>query len=76
MLSVVAHELTETASDPLIQTWYNERGFENADMCAWQFGTTLTSTSGKVYNVKDVNGRLYYLQMNLNPMTGKCVTGV
>lgn len=76
MLSVIAHEITEAATDPLIDNWHDDKGNENADICAWQFSTVYTNAAGKVYNVQDVNGKYYLLQMNLNPKTGQCVTGV
>lgn len=38
LVSVFAHELAETASDPLFTGWYNDaNGQENADLCAWNF---------------------------------------
>lgn len=76
MSSVVAHEITEAASDPLLNAWYDSQGEENADICAWQFGTMLTSSTGKRYNMQGSNGKYYFLQMNLNPNTGNCVNGV
>ena len=38
MISVLAHELTECVTDPLINAWYDNRGYENADKCSWSFG--------------------------------------
>ena len=43
MVSVMSHELEESASDPLLNAWYDSSGNENADKCAWTFGTTYTS---------------------------------
>jgi hypothetical protein len=74
LLSVLAHELTEAATDPLLNLWYDLGGAENADICAWKFGTVSTS-NGRKYNV-NIAGRPYYLQLNLNPTTGLCVAGV
>jgi Phosphate-induced protein 1 conserved region len=58
MVSVIAHELEETVSDPQLNAWYNAQGSENGDMCAWTFGSSqkqLSSTnaliSGSYYNV-------------------------
>jgi len=39
--SVFAHEVDETITDPFLNAWYDSRGAENADKCAWTFGTTL-----------------------------------
>jgi hypothetical protein len=38
MISVIAHELEEAASDPDLNAWYDSKGAENADKCAWTFG--------------------------------------
>jgi hypothetical protein len=38
MISVIAHELEESASDPDLNAWYDRQGQENADKCAWTFG--------------------------------------
>lgn len=77
MLSVVAHEITEAATDPLIDAWYRDSdGSENADICAWQFGIIQTNAAGKKYNVRDINGNYYLLQMNHNPNTGTCTLKV
>ena len=48
MVSVIAHELEEAATDPDLNAWYDNRGYENADKCAWTFGTT--------YNVRTARG--------------------
>ena len=34
MLSVYAHELVEAVSDPLLNAWFDNTGYENADKCA------------------------------------------
>jgi len=39
MVSVIAHELEEANTDPQLNAWYNNRGSESADMCAWTFGS-------------------------------------
>ena len=40
MASIIAHELEEAVTDPDLNAWYDTRGYENADKCAWTFGTT------------------------------------
>jgi len=37
-VNVLGHELLETISDPDINAWYDSRGQENSDKCAWTFG--------------------------------------
>ncbi len=62
MASVLVHEIDETLSDPLLNAWYDARGSENADKCAWTFGTTST-TGGYKYNITE-GGRKYLIQRN------------
>jgi hypothetical protein len=38
MASILAHEITEAASDPALDAWYDGAGNENADKCAWAYG--------------------------------------
>src|SRR5207248_2025494 len=63
MLSVVAHELEETATDVDLNAWFDNVGNENADKCAWTFGATKVAANGSRYNVTlgDVN---YLIQQN------------
>lgn len=77
MISVIAHELVETVSDPLLNAWFNGKGYENSDMCAWTFGQKLSSTSGAYWNVSlptSVSNvsRNYLLQRQLAPKNSKC----
>lgn len=52
MVSVIAHELDETVTDPQLNAWYNAQGSENGDMCAWTFGSSQTLLpNGSYYNV-------------------------
>jgi len=60
MASIIAHELEEATSDPDLNAWYDTRGAENADKCAWTFGTTYSS-GGASANVK-LGTRDYLIQ--------------
>ncbi len=51
MASIIAHELEEATTDPDLNAWYDRRGRENADKCAWTFGTELAAANGSKYNV-------------------------
>jgi Phosphate-induced protein 1 conserved region len=52
MVSVIAHELEETNTDPNLNAWYDSSGAEDADKCAWTFGQSLSTTStGAFYNM-------------------------
>jgi len=71
MVSVIAHELSESVTDPYLNAWTGE----NADQCAWQFGTTSTATNGALYNLA-LAGKQWLIQENYvltNPSAG---TGV
>ena len=70
--SIVAHELEEAVSDPDLNAWFDTRGEENADKCAWTFGATSPAGNGSVYNMK-LGGMEFLIQRNwLNSGTGSC----
>jgi len=71
MASVIAHELVEAVSDPLLNAWFDAAGNENADKCAWTFGAT-TPLNGYNYNMT-ASGRKYLIQQNWVPIgAGSC----
>jgi hypothetical protein len=47
MVSVIAHEVVETVSDPVGTGWYFSDGQENADFCAWKTGDVTYTASGQ-----------------------------
>lgn len=76
MASVFAHELSETVTDPNGDAWRTLTGVapkveatENADVCAWTFGTTYAAPNGARANIA-LGGRNYLLQQNLVPQGG------
>jgi len=72
MASIIAHELEEAVSDPDLNAWYDRRGYENADKCAWTFGTTYTVSNGSSANM-NLGGRDYLIQQNwVNASGGYC----
>ena len=71
MVSVVAHELEEAVSDPDLNAWYDRRGYENADKCAWTFGTTQVASNGAAYNLT-VGGLNMLIQRNWNASSQRC----
>jgi hypothetical protein len=72
MASIIAHETEEAVTDPDLNAWYDNRGYENADKCAWTFGTTSKATNGSKYNVT-LGGLKWLIQQNwLNAGGGKC----
>jgi hypothetical protein len=72
MASIIAHESEEAISDPDLNAWYDRQGAENADKCAWTFGTTST-INGAVYNFTGTSGTNWLIQRNwLNANGGLC----
>ena len=71
MASIIAHEQEEAISDPDLNAWYDRRGEENADKCAWTFGTVY-GPSGAQYNVT-LGSHNYLIQRNwVNASGGYC----
>jgi hypothetical protein len=72
MASIIAHELEEANTDPDLNAWYDNRGQENADKCAWTFGSTSTASNGSSYNMT-LGSRQYLIQQNwVNASGGFC----
>ncbi len=75
MASIIAHELEEAASDPELNAWYDTRGYENADKCAWTFGTEYTTPNGAKANM-NLGGLDFLIQQNwVNANGGACKLG-
>src|SRR4051794_20270465 len=76
MASIIAHELEEATTDPDLNAWYDQRGQENADKCAWNFGATSQAPNGSQYNLvlgTRHNTRQYLIQQNwVNASGGYC----
>jgi len=72
MVSIIAHELEETVTDPDLNAWYFATGNENADQCAWTFGSTYTTGNGATANM-NMNGTDYLVQQNwIQAASGRC----
>ncbi|HJV63942.1 MAG TPA: hypothetical protein VJ743_23540 [Albitalea sp.] len=72
MASILSHELEEAVTDPELNAWYDRRGQENADKCAWKFGTEFTASNGSKYNMT-IGSRQYLIQQNwVNASGGYC----
>jgi len=76
MASIISHELEESATDPVFNGWYDSRGAENADKCAWTFGSTYTAANGATANMKlntAKSSRDWLIQQNwVNASPGFC----
>ena len=72
MVSIISHELEESVTDPDLNAWYDGAGLENADKCAWKFGTTYTTSNGALANM-NLAGIDYLIQENwVNASGGSC----
>jgi hypothetical protein len=72
MASIIAHELEEAVTDPDLNAWYDHRGYENADKCAWTFGTTYAAANNSKANMR-LGGKDYLIQQNwVNAKGGYC----
>lgn len=72
MASVIAHELEESTTDPDLNAWYDSKGNESADKCAWTFGTEKTASNGSKYNMT-LNGLNFLIQQDwVNASGGYC----
>lgn len=73
MASIIAHELEESVTDPDLNAWYDRRGEENADKCAWTFGTVYVTPNGAYANMTLGDGKNYLIQRNwVNASGGYC----
>ena len=77
MVSVLAHELAETVTDPQLNAWYHiDQSGEIGDLCNFNFGTTQTEpTYNSQYNLSLNNFNYLVQQEWLNANSGQCVIG-
>ena len=74
-VNTLAHEIEETTTDARGNAWYDNRGYENADKCAWTWGTIKTASNGGKYNQQFSDGNFYLIQQNwVNAGSGGCAT--
>jgi len=71
-VNTLAHETEETTTDMLGTAWFDRRGYENADKCAWTWGTTYVTASGGTANIQ-IGGKDFLVQRNwVNAGSGGC----
>jgi hypothetical protein len=72
MANVLVNGIFNTILDPQFTGWYDRFLLEPADKCAWNFGTTYTTTNGARANVA-LGGRDFLLQQLWAPaIRGYC----
>ncbi|KAI3455825.1 hypothetical protein Pfo_012488 [Paulownia fortunei] len=85
MISVIAHELAEVSSNPLINAWYAgddpTAPTEIADLCLGVYGSgggggyvgvVYKDSWGNGYNLNGVKGRKFLVQWVWNPVRRRC----
>jgi PKD repeat protein len=73
--SIGAHELFESATDPLVGSGYvDSTGEEIGDECAWTWGSTGSASGGGAYN-QLVNSHQYLIQEMWSNQAGHCEQG-
>ena len=75
VVNVLAHEIEESTTDFHLDAWFDRQGAENADKCAWTFGTIYTTSNGGKANM-NMRGADYLIQRNWIqvPNAGSCAT--
>ena len=76
MVNVIAHEMSESVTDPLFTGWYDSDFSENGDLCLWNFGAAQGKTkllpNGSYYNVKFGGHPWMIQQIWVNAHGGYC----
>jgi hypothetical protein len=71
-VNTLGHETEETTTDMLGTAWYDNRGYENADKCAWTFGT-VSGAAGAEWNIT-IGSKNFLVQQNwVNAGSGGCL---
>jgi len=71
-INVASHEHNEAITDAQGSAWYDRRGYENGDKCAWNFGSPTGGRNGTYYN-QTINNNHYYLQQEWSNKSSNCV---
>jgi Phosphate-induced protein 1 conserved region len=76
MVNSIAHELSESVTDPLGTSWVNyqksQKYIENGDVCSFTFDPHFPAPNGSYYNLK-LGNRLYLSQrIWVNALGGYC----
>ncbi|CAI7822740.1 unnamed protein product, partial [Closterium sp. NIES-53] len=79
MLSSIAHEIAEAATDPdCVMGWMDDTDAENADKCSSDFGKTKKGQDRRggtyEYNLVGLKNMRFLIQSNWDRQKNKCVT--
>lgn len=79
-VNVSGHELSEMLTDPQLNAWYDSKGAENSDKCAWTFGTSMISLGKYSWKIqgnwsnKAYNTNVGYVDASKGKVVG-CIDG-
>jgi hypothetical protein len=74
LANVSGHELSEALTDPRNGGWYDSRGAENADKCAWKFHNDETFSNGSTWLIQGNWSNAAYTA-NTGYILGGCING-
>jgi hypothetical protein len=66
MVSVMSHELEEATTDPDLNAWFDSKGAENGDKCAWTFGHHQFQVGNGAWANVTLGTRSFLIQRNIN----------
>lgn len=77
-LSSLSHEANESITDPLLNAWFDKKGFEDGDECrnsSDDYGLALGGSAGSLFN-ESISGGHYYLQQEWSNDINDCAQRV
>jgi hypothetical protein len=74
-VNVIAHELSEAATDPGGDAWFDGRGYEDGDKCAWTFHNVGHPRPGVTANIHDRTYNRFWLIQDIWSRGGGCTMG-
>jgi len=77
-LSSLSHEANESITDPLLNAWFDKKGFEDGDECrnsSDDYGPALGGSAGALFN-ESIDGAHYYLQQEWSNDINNCAQRV
>lgn len=75
LANVTGHELSETATDPRGAGWFDSKGAENADKCAWTFHKSVTLANGSAWKIQGNWSNAAYANNKSGYANGGCIDG-
>jgi len=74
-INLLAHEIADVITDPLVNGWFDASGKESADKCQWNFGSYYRASNGAYANMQLGNRNFLVQTMWINDNYQCCQTG-